>query len=300
MAIPFRPPEPTEEQWADHQREVAKCRGATCFAALAAHFKTKSPVVLEKRVDGRSPYITQGGERSSSGKYRRWFRDGIAPSDDTIERVLGLTDNAFDLGYWRDLILWQLLARDPPALDKLHYLMEESFPRSIRKILFDEYDRDRFGRFIHFDIGREQILDLRDVRSLPAFLAMLCLAREGELLGDDPRHSLPTMCAFDMLPYVLHRCAPLRFRWENLFACLERVFFRRIYGDSGAYYDFPRQRVASGLVTLDSDPNAPLRQMSGHHEPRAEKPADPPSEAEQELRKLLSSLGRAGRVRSKG
>ncbi len=285
MTIPFLPPEPTPKQWEEHQREIARCRGSTCFGALTAHFKTDSPVALELLVDGAT-YVTQGGDRTSSGKYRRWYRDGIAPRDVTVEHVLALTNGAVDLRYWRDLILWKLLARVPPALDELHYMMEESFPRSIRKILFYEYDRDRFGRFHHSDIGRERILTLRDLRSLNAFLALLCLAREGELLGDDPRHSLPTMCAFDILPYILHRFAPLRWRWAILFGCLDRVFFRRIYGESGAYYAFPREGVEAGLATLDADSNFTLPAMSGRHAPR------PAVEHDDSLRDGLAAIKR--------
>ena len=286
MAIPFRPPEPTAEEWAAHQLEVSRCRGGACFAALAAHYETDSPRKLEELVDRRS-YTTKNGERSSSNKFRVWFRDGKTPRDDTITHVSKKTNGEVDLRYWRDLILWELLARDPPQLSRIQYLLEESFPCSIRRILFLAYDRDQFGRFHHGAIDRERTLELRDRRSLDAFLAMLCLARKGEILGDDPQHSLPTMCAFDMLPYVLHQYVPLRFSWEKLFACLDRVFFRRVYGESGAYFDFPRKRVEKGLAALETDPHAVLKPMSGLRTERKVEKA-PLDHAEKKLRAILA------------
>lgn len=168
--------------------------------------------------------------------------------------------------YWRDLLLWNLLAREPPTLDRLRFLMEESFPRSMRKLLFGEYDRDRVGRYAHYEIDRKQLLALRDRRSLDAFTALLCVAREGELIDEDHRHSVPTLCAFDVLPYVLHRHAQLRRCWHDLYACLERVFFLRTYGESGFYFSFLHERVEAGLLALDADPNATLDPMSGERE----------------------------------
>lgn len=296
MLLPFRPPEPTAKEWAEHQREIGRCRGSACFKALAVHYETNSPSKLEALVDGRT-YITKQGDRSTSNKFRVWFRDGKAPSDDTVCHVYNVTHGKVDLRYWRDLILWQLLAHEPPSLIRLQYLMEESFPRSIRGILFFAYDRDRFGRYHHGDIGRERTLELRDRRSLDALLAMLCLARKGEILGDDSQHSLPTMCAFDMLPYVLHQSAPLRFRWEKLFSCLERVFFRRLYGEDGDCCSFPRERVEEGLAALDNDPNAILRPMSGLRAKRKIDAPPAPDDDEQKLRAILR-IRNPGRTKS--
>lgn len=261
MPIPHRPPAPTLDDWLKHARALKKVRATVCFAMLAQHYGSYSPIVLETRVDGRLAYISEVGERSWSGKYRRWLRDGILPSDETSERVLAHSGGAVDLRTWRDLRLWKLLTPAPPTLPKLHDLMEQ-FPAPIRNILFFASERNHLNRFIHTDVGRQRTLRLRNIGSLDAFAALLCLAREGELLSDDPRHSLPAMCAFDVFPRVLLAHAQLRYRWESLYACVERIYWRRLYGD-GAYLPFAIDRVRANLAALDTNPLAPLDVMSG-------------------------------------
>ncbi|MBI2398361.1 MAG: hypothetical protein HYV17_11235 [Xanthomonadales bacterium] len=60
-----------------------------------------------------------------------------------------------------------------------------------------------------------------------------------------------------MLPRVLHAHWPLRHGWENLFACLDRIFWKRVYVN-GAYYEFPIETVRAGLDMLDADPATEL------------------------------------------
>lgn len=270
MSLPFRSPAPTDEAWREHGRELALCRGAACFTAASLHFGTDSPKALEQRIDGRGPYINELGDRSWSGKYRRWLTRGSVPTDETVERVKVRSEGAVDLGLWRELGLWSVLAAKPPSLGWLH-AEKERFSPPIRTILFGDHVRNRMGRFVHFDIGRDRTLALRDLRSLEALCALLCLAREGELLGDDPRHSLPTMCAFDILPHVLCANPPLRSNWPLLYGCLERVFFARVYGD-GICLDFSAAAVERALCMLDQDAGAELPQLSGRRKPRVGAP----------------------------
>lgn len=283
MSLPFRTPAPTELTWREHGRELTLCRGAACFTAAALHFGTDSPKALEQRIDGRGPYINELGDRSWSGKYRRWLTRGTVPSDETVERVKMRSEGAVDLSSWRDLVLWSVLEATPPSLAWLH-TTKERFSPPIRTILFGDPARNRMGRFIHFDTDRDRLLALRDLRSLEALCALLCLAREGELLGDDARHSLPTMCAFDILARVLRAHPPLRFKWQLLYACLERVFFARVYGD-GICLSFSAAAVERALGVLDQDARAELPQLSGRRKPTLDTP-----EAERPLEDALEAL----------
>lgn len=222
-----------------HRQGVKRACGAVCYGALAAHFGTDSPKFLELRVDGREPYDTDG-EISISNKYQRW-RKGIAlPHATSIPHVETRSGGAVRLGYWRDLPLWNLLALEPPSIPWIHRMLEGS-SRRIRQILFLDEVSERYG-FNHSLPDREGTLAIRNLRSLDAFMVLLALARKGEQLEDDPHHFLPSACAFDIFPYVLRSHGPLRYRWEDLFACLERIFWNRIY-TNGSYYLFPVERV---------------------------------------------------------
>lgn len=257
MPITFLPPLPPADGWSGHQLDVKRCRGATCYAALAAHFGSDSPKVLEWRVDRRKPY-SRGDDESLSNKYRRW-RQGKAPGDDTVAHVARRSAGAVRLDFWRDLELWNLLAAEPPSIHWMHRLLERS-TGAVRRILFGRSDLAE--RFHHSLLNREQTLAIRNQHSLEAFLTLLCLARKGEVLEDDPHHFLPAACAFDILPRILYSHQPLRYRWEQLFDCLERIFWKRVYS-TGVHYHFPIETTRSSLVALDADPKAELPRMSG-------------------------------------
>lgn len=261
MAIGFHPPLPPDHDWNTHHKAVKRCRGTVCYGALAAHFGTDSPKTLEWRVDQRTPY-SAGEDPSTSNKYRRW-RQGLAlPHDDTIANVGARTAGGVRLDFWRDLPLWELLAAEPPSLQRLHGFLEGSHT-SVRQILFMDDQPDRLGRFHHSLPGRSQTLAIRNLHSLDAFLALLCLARKGEALEDDPHHFVPAECAFDIFPRILYSYRPLRYRWEEgLFSCLHRIYWSRVYL-GGAIYDFPIEAVRSNLCLLDAYPAAELPQMSG-------------------------------------
>lgn len=260
MPIGFHPPLPADHDWKDHDKAIKRCRGTVSYGALAAHFGTDSPKILEWRIDRRTPYST-GDDASTSNKYRRWRQGQALPHDDTIAQVAGRSAGGVRLGYWRDLPLWELLAVEPPPMQRLHGFLERS-SRSVRQILFMDGQPDRLGRFHHSMLERSRTLAIRNLRSLDAFLALLCLARKGEILDDDPHHFLPAACAFDIFPRVLYSHRPLRYRWEGLFNCLHRIYWSRVYLD-GAIYTYPIESVYSGLNALDANPAAELPQMSG-------------------------------------
>jgi hypothetical protein len=221
------------------------------------HFGTDSPKALEWRVDRRRPYCSSDDE-SLSNKYRRW-RQGKAPSDDTVAHVATRSAGGVKLDFWRDLALWDLLAPEPPPIHWMHRLLARS-SRSVRRILFGDTDLEE--RLRHSLLETEQTLAIRNQHSLEAFITLLCLARKGEILEDDPHHFLPAACAFDILPRILYSHQPLRYRWESLFQCLERIFWKRVYS-TGAYYHFPIETVRSSLDALDADPATELPRMSG-------------------------------------
>lgn len=261
MPLAFFPPLPPTDGWASHKMDVKRCRGTVCYGALAAHFGTDSPKELEWRVDQRGPYGS-GSDESASNKYRRWRQGKALPHDNTVIQVAKQSHGSLRLDFWRDLPLWDLLAPEPPRMQRIHRLLEGS-PMSVRKLLFLDGLPDSTGRFHHSMLEREQLLAIRNQHSLEAFIALLCLARKGEALEDDPAHYLPSACAFDILPRVLYTHRPLRYQWEGLFSCLNRIFWRRVYV-GGAYQRFPIETVQCGLRALDADPATELPHMSGN------------------------------------
>ena len=215
------------EPWRIHLAEVSRCRGTACFAALAAHFGTTSPVVLEARVDQRHAYLTANGDRAWSGIYRRWQRDGVLPTDKTAERVLIRSGGAVDLRRWRDLALWWLLTPGPKFVTSLQQRAAQ-FSSQIRRLVFENYESSLVGEYSSLEIAPRRIVSLRNLRSLEAFHALVYLARESEWIGSEPRQMLPAYCALEIFPGVLRRYAPLRYRGELLSNCVESVLSRRL------------------------------------------------------------------------
>lgn len=234
-----------------HVRELKRARGIACYGALVAHFGTESPKLLELRVDERGPYDFDG-DQAISNKYLRWRQGKALPHDASIAHVAARSGGSVKLGFWRDLPLWELLHPDPPSILWIHRMLEGG-SLDVRRILFLNGLPERFG-FSHSLLDRSQTLAIRNLHSLEAFMVLLAMARKGEQLEDDPHHYLPSACAFDILPRVLYRHAALRYRWEGLFGCLERIFWNRIY-INGAYYLFPIERVRDGLQLLEEDPS---------------------------------------------
>ncbi|MGR4877050.1 hypothetical protein [Pseudoxanthomonas sp. LARHCG66] len=261
MPIEFRVP--PEDGWVSHIKEVKQARGTACYGALAAHFGTESPKTLEWRADRRELY-GQGdddADPSASNKYRRWRQGKALPSSDSIEFIRGRTGGSVRLEYWKDLPLWELLAPVAPPISRLHRLLEQ-MPLSIRLQLFDDGEPNLRGRFEHVWPEGDRIRAIRNQASVEALIALLCLARKGEEMEDDARHYLPSACAYDLLPRVLYGNPALRYRWEGLFACIERLFWNRIYY-SGRFSVFPIEAVRVGLQALDADPRAVLPVVSG-------------------------------------
>lgn len=239
---------------------MKRCKGAACYRALASHFGTDSPKHLEWLVDGRKPYGCDS-DAAVSNKFRRWRQGKALPHKDTISKMASRTNMSVKLDIWMNLPLWELLAPEPPSMQRIHGLLEES-PPGIKRILFMDSSPDRLGRYRHSMVDRQQTIAIRSQHSLDAFVALLCLARKGEILDDDPHQFLPSACAFDIFPRVLFTHQPLRYRWQELFSCIERIFWRRSYVD-GMYFNFPESTVQTSLQALDANPSVELPCMSG-------------------------------------
>lgn len=121
------------------------------------------------------------------------------------------------------------------------------------------------GRHHHSPLEGDKIRAIRNQSSVEALITLLCLARKGEELEDDLQHYLPSACAFDLLPRVLYGNPALRYRWEGLFACIERLFWNRIYV-WGFHATFPIDTIREGLQALDANPRAVLPIMSGYRD----------------------------------
>ena len=296
MAIPLRDPVPTVNDWNAYKTAVKVSRGTACYTAMALHFRTSAPNAFDRIIDGRKPYTTTRKgvpylEKSRSGKYRAWLR-GTSPSDRTCDAVLKASIGVLDLRFWRDTSLWELLAKKPPAIERLQNLRENA-SLTVRKILFGTTSPNRQNRFVHEDLSRDNMLALRDLGTVDAFVVILSLARQAEVLNDDSTHALAVTCAFDSFPRLLMECPPLALHWEKLYACLDFMFWRRLY-DEGLYLNFSIERARSNLEALRVDPDATLDRMSGRRTI-----ADSPSSIESkvtnfaaEWRQILEAIGR--------
>lgn len=243
--------------------DVKKARGTACYGALAAHFGTDSPTLLEWRIDRRKRYRHGDdlADPSNSNKYLRWRQGKALPHPDSIEHVRDQSGQSVRLDYWKDLPLWDLLDPNAPPISHLNRLLEQ-MPMNIRRHLFFDGEPDSWGRFHHSWPERDQILAIRNRSSIEALIALLCLARKAEVMEDHPQHFFASTCAFDLLPRVLYGNPALRYRWEGLVVCIERIFWNRVY-TSGFHGIFLIETIRDGLTKLDADPNATLPLQSG-------------------------------------
>lgn len=246
---------------ATHQHLLKQARGLACYGAIAAHFGTESPRHLEWRIDQRQPYDSDG-DPSGSNKFLRWRQGKALPSDDTVTQVLERSGGSVNLRFWRDLSLWTLLSAQPPPLPILHHHLENA-GLQVRKILFFDGLPSRNGRFNHSTPDRQQILGIRNLNSLEAFMILICLSRKGEQLEDDPQQFLPAACAYDMLPRMLYSYQALRYRWETLFGCMHRLLWNRVYS-TDAVYTYEMDAVRNNLDQLLRHPDTVLGRRSGN------------------------------------
>lgn len=265
VAIAFRQPAPSAAAWEKHAVEVRMCQGEVCLSALKGMFHTDSLRRLELLVDGRGAY-RPGEDRSVSNKFRTW-KKGTLPSRETVKRASAKSGSDPALTFWRYHPLWDLLTREPRDIEWLNEQLEQSPPK-IREVLFFRRRPDRSGRYLHTPPTREQALIIRDMHSLEALVAHLCLARKAELAANDLMHFLSAAAAYDMLPWVLLQNPILEQQRAVLIRCLKRVFWIRQYAEDTAW-KLPIKKIESRLATLKRDPNAQLPQTLGILPPTA-------------------------------
>lgn len=261
MPLPVIVPLDPSRDWSEHKQSIKVSKGAICYGAISAHFGTDSPSELEFRIDNRRPYHLKDGDTSVSNKYRRWRNGQALPSKESRKWILKKSGGSVRLAYWQDHFLWDLLAPKPPSVELLNRFLE-SASASIRKLLFLEKAPNQYGRFIHKIPNRQEILGIRNLHSLEAFVMLLCLARKGDLIEYDPLHKLAAASAYDIFPRILYSHKPLAYKWERLFGCIHSVFWQNIYGE-GLVFPKEIDTVRNNLEELYRNPNAKWKMTSG-------------------------------------
>ena len=83
-------------------------------------------------------------------------------------------------------------------------------------------------------------------------MGLLALAREGELINDDQRHSVPSICAFGMFAKILRSYPHLEVEWEKLYDCVSFAFWSRWY-DDGISPGFKKEYIVTHRADLAID-----------------------------------------------
>lgn len=246
----------------DHRALIAQCRGVTCLAELNRVFDTSESNALERIIDGKKPRRNVNGEALWSRKYARYLK-GTVPDLSTVrlaERAAVAIGRPTRISYWRDTPLWVLLAEPALKLEQLGPIMA-GLPRVVRAELYHLSALDPYGRQLRKEFTRNGTIRMRDIGSIDAFVGLLALAREGEILEDDPRHVLAVRCAFEMLPIVLRNNPPLYRTWPDLFELLNVAFCGRVYHGGVILPDYTLANVERGIEALGGqDSTSPVEQ----------------------------------------
>lgn len=263
MGIPQREPM-TQERRKAHKDLIALCRGVACMVELERVFGTAESNALERIIDGKEACTNEDGEAQWSRKYDRYLK-GKAPGDITLlraERAAIEIGRPIRLRYWRDHPLWILLAEPVASLTEVRAIMA-SLPRIVRKEVYHLGLMDPQGRQVRQEFTRSSVIRLRDLGTLDAFVGLIALAREGEILEEDPRQALPARCAFEIFPRILLDHPQLHARWPQLYAALELAFWRRVYHGGVIFNDYTLQNAEVGLATMVEDRSAKLPWTAG-------------------------------------
>ena len=129
---------------------------------------------------------------------------------------------------------------------------------------------ERPQRLLRQNFSRKQIIELRDMRSLDGFIALVALAREGEILEEDSKQLPPARCAFEIFPLILLDNPHLYACWEDLFCVLKlAIWDREFHGGAGcAEYTFENVKV--GLEAYANDRYTKLPWSAGRFKPLKE------------------------------
>ena len=243
--------------WVAHDAQLAQCCGSVCVAVVSEHFqRTRGKVLSLDELEVACGFARHRDE--AHGTLRNW-KHGTRPRPGSIAKVLDATDGAVDLGLWVHHALWRVLASEAPNLPQLNRWLEACHPR-IRRVL--AIARVGNAGFTHPVPERATVLAVRDLDGLDAFVAMLCLARRGEVTEDDVAHSLPSLCAYDMYPRLVVGNELIRTIWEPLAACVTRQFWRRYYA-GGPTLGLDLEMVKRDVERRLANPRARVRPRSG-------------------------------------
>lgn len=288
----------TREMLKKHKKRIEVCRGIVCMEEIGIVFGTKESNELERIIDNKEPRRNEHGEAQWSRKYDRYLT-GTVPNPATVENISKKAkelDKTENVAYWRDLSLWTLLKEPFASLEKIREVMN-LMPHNARKNLFhlreiescvpplpqDLVDHIKATappdvrelliqlerlekpekRLLRQDFSRKQAIKFRDMRSLDGFIALLAIAREGEILEEDPRQALSARCAFEIFPLILLDNPHLHACREELFLALKLAFWdRELHG--GFYYsEYTFENVEIGLETYARDRSAKLPWTAG-------------------------------------
>lgn len=247
-----------------HAKRIALCRGLACLSDLDQVFGTTESNQLERIIDGKTARRNEHGEAQWSRKYVRYAK-GSVPDDRTIanaELAAAKLGRCCRLKFWRDHPLWVLLQEPVVSLATIRDIMAD-LPRIIRKQLYFLDSCNRFGRYERQDFVRNHAIALRDRGTLDALVGLLALAREGEILEDEPKHALPVRCAFEIFPLVVLDNPQLNACWVELYTVLELAFWRREYHSGMSFTFYTLGNVKLGLDAKRRDRSAILKWSAG-------------------------------------
>lgn len=244
----------------DHRDRIALCRGSACKVEMGQVFGTSESNELERIIDGRTARRNEIGVAQWSRKYDRYDK-GTVPDLDTVakaEAAAAVLGKPIRLRFWREHPLWTLLKEPVVSLEVIRIIMAD-LPRKVCREIYDLGDPNHRGEYSRHDFSRSHALALRDLGTVDAFVGLLALAREGEIIEDQPRHWLSVLCAFEIFPLVLLDNPHLSARWEELYAAIELAFWRREYhpGSYCAAYTLENAKIAFDSVRRDRSVKLP-------------------------------------------
>lgn len=233
-----------------HRRAVARCAGAACFAAVARHFGSDSPIVLEHRIDRRGSYFTQLGTPVWAGTYRRWRDHGVVPSTAKATLISNRSGDSVDVRAWYRLLLWRLL--DQPVIYIEPIVLPRVFPQQIARTLLRCSSPANDSYLIWLRASPVDVQSLFRLGSLDAFTALVLLARHSEHFGASAPELYAGVCAYGLLPQILYQTPVLRYRWRDLHRCIANVLTRSF--SEPIFLDTSEHAIAVRLAELDSTP----------------------------------------------
>ena len=241
-----------------HDKALDACLGRCYRKLISIHFGIN--LHQDKRLDAACGFTARGSgdPDDSTATIRRWGQ-GKRPSPKSIDKVRRATLGAVDLDAWAAYPVIELAKLGAPCTkERLQALL---LARSLRVRRRLDLEADgRSGTWFEAP-SRQELLRVRNLRSLDAFVALLALARRGELTEQAHDFVLPAMCAYDIWPRVVARTPALQWRWEELTACLHRAFWSRRYLDW--HMPTSMERLCTNVHTVLASPQAIYSLCSG-------------------------------------